>query len=68
MFRRRLKKKEAPQFPKNIEGFGYNVNEKGEIRGIENGTFFLSVFFKERKRKLNKLYVILFINRRILQL
>ncbi|KAI7859225.1 Arb2 domain-containing protein [Circinella umbellata] len=37
MFRRRLKKKEAPQFPKTIEGFGYNVNDKGEIRGIENG-------------------------------
>ena len=65
MFRRRLKKKEAPQFPKTIEGFGYNVNDKGEIRGIENGISLTlySVFFfnthKEKKRKLNlDMYII----------
>ncbi|KAG2216386.1 hypothetical protein INT45_004804 [Circinella minor] len=60
MFRRRLKKKEAPQFPKTIEGFGYNVNDKGEIRGIENGislSLSLSTFFFFRTQKKLNLYM-----------
>ena len=28
---------EETEFPKNIKGFGYKFNEKGELRNIETG-------------------------------